>query len=68
MTSIEDQQSTVNALHNQVYELYHWLLASIGPQSSEGQAEKSRMDFVSDTVPRLRLPNKINQYRLQLQI
>ena len=63
MTSIEDQQSTVNALHNQVYELYHRLLAFIGPQSSEGQAQKSRMETVFSTIQRLRLPDKINQYK-----
>ena len=62
MTSIEDQQSTVNALQTQVYELYHRLLAFISPQSSEGQAQKSRMETVFSTIQRLRLPDKINQY------
>ena len=68
MTSIEGQQSTVNALQTQVYELYHRLLAFIGPQSSEGQAQKSRMETVFSTIQRLRLPDKINQYNLQLNL
>ena len=68
MTSIEDQQPTVNALHNQVYALYHRLLEFISPQSSEGQALKSRMETVFSTIQRLRLPDKINQYKLQYNL
>ena len=68
MTSIEDQQSTVKALHNQTFALYDQLIKHLGPSTPKGQAEQIQMDNFFGSVPRIaQLPSKAFNYDLKIK-
>jgi len=68
MTSIQDKQSPVNALHNQTCTLYHQLLTHIGPSTPEGQAEQNTMSNFFGIVERLMKQPQAQVFKNNLKI
>ena len=69
MTSIQDEQSPVNALHNKTCMLFRQLLTLLGSSSPEGQAEQNTMSEFLGVVGRVKNQpqTRVFHYNLKTQ-